>query len=395
MKRPVGIELFAGCGGLSTGFLDAGLKVAAGFELDLRAVDAYNYNHSYRGSVGIAADLHGMPGAELLRRAGLEGIDFLIGGPPCQPFSIVGKRKGLDDVRADLLQDFVRFVKELRPKVFLLENVPNLAQIDDGDVLRRTVESLQRAGYRVRHEIVCADDFGVPQRRKRLVVVGILGASQIAFPTPTHGHVASPRVTSRDAIGDLPEAAEFGQCGIFNHEPTGHSEAMITRFQKLQPGKREKGSFHDRLHPDKPGYTLRAGSGNFSPLRPVHYASNRVVTVRESARLQGFSDDFIWPDRIPRLQQYRQVGNAVPPPLASAFARAIAAQLRWKLEPNAMRGDASTRPAAMSMSDAERVAARRSRTRGASLGKQARDVTARKERTTNSAVQGRRIKRVR
>jgi DNA (cytosine-5)-methyltransferase 1 len=148
-----------------------------------------------------------------------------------------------------------------------------------------------------------------------------------------------------------------------------HSDDMVERFRCLQQGRREKGSFHDRLHAERLSYTLRAGSGNFSPLRPVHYEYDRVVTARESARLQGFSDDFIWPDHIPRLQQYRQVGNAVPPPLAAAVARCLAKQMRWKLAPTRFQGDATKRAAAMTMSDDERIALRRARMRGASLGK--------------------------
>lgn len=137
----------------------------------------------------------------------------------------------------------------------------------------------------------------------------------------------------------------------------------------MEPGKRERGSFHDRLHPERPSYTLRAGSGNFSPLRPVHYKHHRVITVRESARLQGFSDDFRWPDRIPRLQQYRQVGNAVPPPMARAFAVCLAEQMRWRLDPAALAGDPSARDPANVLTDGERKALRAARMRGASLGK--------------------------
>lgn len=134
-KVPTGIELFAGCGGMSTGFLDAGLRVAAGFELDARAVDAYNYNHGYRGSYGFIADLSVASGVELLDRAGLQRADFLIGGPPCQPFSIAGKRQGKRDIRADLIGHFIRLVSELNPSAFMLENVPNLASIDNGEFL--------------------------------------------------------------------------------------------------------------------------------------------------------------------------------------------------------------------------------------------------------------------
>jgi DNA (cytosine-5)-methyltransferase 1 len=365
----VGIELFAGCGGLSTGFLDAGLNVAAGFEWDSRAVDAYHYNHAYRGSDGVRCDLSNAQGRDLLSAARLHKVDFVIGGPPCQPFSIAGKRRGTRDDRANLLEHYVRLIRELNPSVFLLENVPNLATIDEGKILARVQGRLRSLGYGVRCEIVRAADFGVPQMRKRLVMVGIRGRSAIDFPQPSHGDGLLPYVTVREAIGDLPDAGEFGETGVLNHEPTAHSAQMVARLKRVAPGKRELRSFHDRLHPDKLSYTLRAGYGNFSPLRPIHYEHHRVITARESARIQGLTDNFIWPDRIPRLQQYRQVGNAVPPPLAKAFARCIALQMGWKLEPRRYSGDPSTRESPLQMTDDERKAQRRARTRGASLGK--------------------------
>lgn len=368
-KVPTGIELFAGCGGLSTGFLDAGLKVAAGFELDARAVDAFNYNHTYRGSRGFIADLNGASGAELLQLAGIKRADFVIGGPPCQPFSIAGKRQGKRDIRSDLVGHFIRVVDELQPSAFMLENVPNLAAISGGEFLEEVKAELRALGYTVDHRVVSAADFGVPQNRKRLVVLGVKGERTVRFPEPTHGTAERPYLSAAEAIDDLPDAGEFGETGIFNHEPTAHSDDMIERLTALEPGKRERGSYHDRLHPERPSYTLRAGSGNFSPLRPVHYKHHRVITVRESARLQGFSDDFLWPDRIPRLQQYRQVGNAVPPPMAEAFAACLAKQMRWTLDKAGLAGDPTTRAPAHVYTDDERKAQRTVRMRGASLGK--------------------------
>lgn len=367
-KKPIGIELFAGCGGLSTGFLDAGLRVAAGFEIDARAVDVYDYNHAYRGSRGFIADLNDVSGSELLRLAGIDRADFVIGGPPCQPFSIAGKRKGASDERAGLIGRFVKIVEELKPSAFLLENVPNLATMGDGAFLEGAKAELRALGYSVDHRIVSAAAFGVPQNRKRLIVLGMKGAA-VSFPEGQYGDSNRPLRSASEAIGDLPDAGEFGETAIYNHEPTAHSADMVERFSRLEVGRRERGSFHDRLHPDRPSYTLRAGSGNFSPLRPVHYKYHRVITVRESARLQGFTDDFLWPDRIPRLQQYRQVGNAVPPPLGQAFAEHLAKEMGWKLDRGACAGDPSVREAANVLTDDERRALRTSRMRGASLGK--------------------------
>lgn len=369
MTKPIGIELFAGCGGLSSGFLDAGLRVAAGFEIDQRAVDAYEYNHAYRGSHGYVTDLSTAPGSKLLKLAAVRKVDFIIGGPPCQPFSIAGKREGTRDSRADLIKHFVRLIRELKPSAFMFENVPNLASIDDGAILRKLKTALTRLGFSVDHCVVSAASFGVPQNRKRLVVLGLKGKRTVSFPQPSHGTPERSFLSASAALDDLPDAGEFGETGIFNHEPTAHSSDMIERLKHLPVGKRERGSFHDRLHPDRPSYTLRAGSGNFSPLRPIHYKHPRVITVRESARLQGFSDDFLWPDRIPRLQQYRQVGNAVAPPMAKAFAACMAEQMGWELDPAAFRGDPTNRPPANALTDDQRKALRTSRMRGASLGK--------------------------
>lgn len=370
MKAPVGIELFAGCGGLSTGFLDAGLHVASGFEIDKRAIEAFEYNHAYRGCRGYVQNLCGIDPKQLLQTSGLRKVDFIIGGPPCQPFSIAGKQGASRDERASLLDDYARVINELCPKAFLFENVPNLAAIEDGAIFQELCRKLAMAGYKLSHAVVHAADFGVPQMRRRLILMGVRGRKAIEFPVATHNVEIRQHVSSREAIGDLPDAGEYEDCGVFNHEPTMHSVGMVQRIQNLMPGTRERGSFHDRLHPDRPSYTLRAGSGNFSPLRPIHYKFNRVITVRESARLQGFSDSFIWPDTIPRLQQYRQVGNAVPPPLAVAFARVMAVHCDWELQPAKFYGDPTSRASPITMSSNEKLAKRRSLIRGASQGSQ-------------------------
>jgi DNA (cytosine-5)-methyltransferase 1 len=357
---------------MSTGFLDAGIAVAAGFDIDRRAVQAYRYNHEYRGSQGIEADISKLSGSDIIALARVEKVDVLIGGPPCQPFSVIGKRRGRDDERADLIFEFIRIAEELKPASLMFENVPNLINIDEGRIFEELCHRVRRLGYGVSAAVVAAADFGVAQIRRRLLLLGVRGEEQVSLPSPTHddGGLLGllPYRTVREVIDDLPDAADFGECGVHNHEPTQHTPEMVARLSALAAGKREPGSFHDRLHPERPSYTLRAGAGNFSPLRPIHYRYHRVVTVRESARIQGFEDDFIWPDWIPRLQQYRQVGNAVPPPLAFAAARHLASIMCWRLDPSATRGDSLVRAPAIILTDAERRRRRLSRIRGASLG---------------------------
>lgn len=374
---PTAIDLFSGCGGLSTGFLDAGVQVLAGFDKDKPSIVAFDYNHLYRGCAGRVLDLLSTSGSELLDAAGATSIDIVAGGPPCQPFSIAGKMKGLDDIRGGLVYRFVELVDEIKPRVAIFENVPNFARFDDGKVLASVVAQLEGCGYQVRHDILNAADYGVPQARRRLFVVAIRdNDGGFTFPpTATHTEQQTlfgetlPYQTALDAIGDLPDVWHDQAKLVPNHEPTVHSEAMLEAFSKLAPGMRDKKSFHDRLHPGRPSFTLRAGSGNFTPLRPVHYEYDRVITVRESARIQGFDDSFIWPDPLPRLQQYRQVGNAVPPPLAKAVIEHVCKLLGWELNPEKTKGDPSTRPEPFSTTHEDRHAERMSRLRGASLGR--------------------------
>lgn len=375
---PIAVELFAGCGGISTGLLDAGIRVVAGLDHNRSAIEAFKYNHDYRGVRGHVADLSKTTGEEIASLAGEQRINLLVGGPPCQPFSIVGKQKGLDDHRGNLVFDFLRLVGELRPEAVLFENVPNLEKIDDGAIVTRLCEEFAALDYAVSCAVLNAADYGVPQLRRRLFIVGVRGKQSISLPPPAT-HKASDELdlfcalpkhrTCRDAIDDLPDVTTPESWEIPNHEATMHSPGMLEAFAQLKPGKRDKKSFHDRLHPERPSYTLRAGTGNFSPLRPIHYKYDRVITVRESARIQSFSDDFIWPDFIPRLQQYRQVGNAVPPVLAAVIGRSIARVLDWHLTPDELEGDSASRPPAITTTPEFRFAERQRRTRGASLGR--------------------------
>jgi DNA (cytosine-5)-methyltransferase 1 len=361
---------------MSTGLLDAGYDVRLGVDNDRPSLVTYEHNHDYRGGRSLLADVAQISGEQLLAEAGVDRLDLLSGGPPCQPFSIAGKRLGLKDPRAKLVGEFLRLVEEMMPQGVLLENVPALARAHDGAVLTGIVETLTNLGYHVQYSVLNAASYGVPQNRRRLVVAGLRDVT-FPFPPPeTHGPdgglLFQPFATAWDALHDLPDVDDERAAEVPNHEPTVHTDAMVRAFRSLRPGEREPGSYHDRLHQDRPGYTVRAGSGNFSPLRPVHYEHHRVLTVRESARLQGFSDLFVWPDSVSRLQQYRQVGNAVPPPLARAVGEHLARAAGWMLDPGLSKGDASARPDGLTMTADERRANRaRYRHGGASTGKRA------------------------
>lgn len=373
---PNAIELFAGCGGMSTGLLDAGLQVRLGTDYYAAAMRTFDYNHAYRNVRALTADIRQLSGAELLNNANIatNKLQLLTGGPPCQPFSIIGKRQGLEDPRGDLVLEFVRLLREMEPEAFIFENVANLISVSNGEVMSTLLDLMSKAGYATSHGILAATDYGVAQMRKRLIIIGVRGTRAIPFPPPaTHGSRLllgeQPYRTCHDVLDDLPDVYDEQARFIPNHEPTDHSPSMITAFTQLAPGTRDPKSHHDRLHPNRPSYTLRAGTGNFSPLRPVHYKYDRVITVRESARIQSFADDFIWPPDVPRLQQYRQVGNAVPPLLARAVAAHIAEFLCWVTDPEQTKGNLNSREVVDFPARSERDQERRKRIRGASLGR--------------------------
>ncbi len=373
-KAPLAIDLFSGCGGFSTGLLDAGFQVVSGIDFDRSSIECYDYNHSYRGSKGLVSDISQLSGKELLDISGVNSCDLLVGGPPCQAFSIAGKRRALDDSRGQLIFDFVRLVSEVKPQVFIMENVPNITKFNQGNLFSEIIASLSELGYHVDYKVLYSADYGVAQMRKRVFVVGCQ-QQQLSFPSPTHCaekfslfQTLPLYVSTQEVIGDLPDVTTEESKLIPNHEPTLHGPQMIEAFERLKPGTRDRKTFHDKLHPDRLSYTLRAGSGNFSPLRPVHYQYPRVITVRESARIQSFSDNFIWVDSIPRMQQYRQVGNAVPPLMAQNLGTWVAKQMGWILQPLLFVGDIESRRPHSEKTWEERLQARKKLIRGASIG---------------------------
>ena len=334
------IDLFCGCGGLSLGFEKTGINVLVGIDAWKDAITTFNYNH--KNSKGICADLSSLNPDEIVKELCGKTVDLIIGGPPCQGFSVAGKRI-VDDERNKLYKNFVRFVEYYKPKAFVMENVPNILSIGEGIVRDSIVKDFSDLGYKVVYKVLTASNYGTPQNRKRAVFVGLHNGKEFEFPQQS----VTQLVTSYEALSDLPEnSLEDGtdypmiancdyqklmRCNstkIYNHQITEHSEktkeiiAMVPdggNYKNLPPELQQTRKVHiawTRLNSQKPSFTIDTGHRHH-----FHYKWNRIPTVRESARIQSFPDDFIFLGT--KTSQYKQVGNAVPPLMAEAIAKQL------------------------------------------------------------------------
>lgn len=359
-KRPIGVDLFAGAGGLSLGFEQAGFDVVAAVEIDPVHCAVHEYN--FPNSAVICASVVELTGAEIRRRAGIgdQEIDCVFGGAPCQGFSMIGKRV-LDDPRNQLVFHYVRIVKELKPKYCVFENVKGLTVGKHKQFLAELIQALGDAGYDVLlpYQVLNAADFGVPQDRRRLFLIGTRrGETMPDYPLPVG------KVTVKEAIGDLPNADDFSELTNadsvavkfktesqyakrlrgFEADPldfsyprefdphvlsaslrTEHTDLSRKRFTDTEHGKTEPISRFHKLHPDGVCNTLRAGTdsarGAFTSPRPIHPYHPRVITVREAARLHSYPDWFRF--HVTKWHGFRQIGNRVPPLLGRAVAGQI------------------------------------------------------------------------
>ena len=340
------LDLFCGCGGLSYGFESAGYQIVLGIDNDKKALETFELNHNEAKS--ICGDITQIHAEDINRVTGGKPIDVIIGGPPCQGMSLSGPRK-FDDPRNKLYLSYIRLVEEIKPKAFVIENVPGLVSLFEGQIKDSIIERLSGLGYTVKYKILCAADYGVPQSRHRVVFVG-LKDKEFDYPEPQ-----ANQVTCGMALGDLPplvdalgeEEQEYvtvpqntyqqlmrekSDC-VRNHIAAAHSEKVQNiislvpdggNYKDLPEEFRNTRNFHvawTRFNSKKPAPTIDTGHRHH-----FHYKYNRVPTVRECARLQSFPDDFIFLGN--KTQQFRQVGNAVPPLLA----RAIAAKLKEYIE---------------------------------------------------------------
>lgn len=340
------IDLFSGAGGLSYGFESAGFNVLLGIDNDAKALETFELNH--KGSKSICGDITKITyDGDIKPLIGNKEIDVIIGGPPCQGMSLSGPRK-FDDPRNKLYLSYIRLVGEIKPKAFVIENVPGLVGLFGGQIKDSIIEKFTTMGYDIQYKILCAADYGVPQNRKRVVFVG-MKKGEFQYPTPHE-----EKVTCKMALDDLPsledelgeddvpyatepsnayqELMRANSSSVRNHVAAAHSDKVKTIISLVPDGGNYKDlpeeyinsrNFHvawTRFASNKPAPTIDTGHRHH-----FHYKYNRVPTVRECARLQSFPDDFIFLGN--KTQQFRQVGNAVPPLMAQAIAETLKKEL--------------------------------------------------------------------
>lgn len=359
MKKYSVVDLFSGAGGLSRGFYDAGYNVVLGVDFDDAALKTFKANHGNAESMKL--DLFDHDNIDViikfLKERNIE-LDVLVGGPPCQGFSIAGPRD-MNDKRNSLYIAMVKLAERLKPQAIVLENVPGMIQTNGGIGARRIIEDFAKIGYKMTSKLLYAPDYGIPQMRKRVFFIGLRDTS-MEFEFPEAIVSKEMYVTCEDAIGDLPTLQTPQGDIIYGEEEQEYLKAPQSEYQRMMrrnsnkvynhigsipiaktkhmislvpEGKNYKAlpeeyqgiyKYHEaltRYHSKKPSNTINTGHRSH-----FHYKWNRIPTVRESARLQSFPDDFIFFGN--KSEQYRQVGNAVPPMLGEVIAKKLKKYLK-------------------------------------------------------------------
>lgn len=328
------IDCFCGAGGLSLGFEKAGFDIIYAFDLDKAAINTYRHNNHENAFV---RDIYKVSKGSIEEDLGHElgEIDVLIGGPPCQGFSV--QRRGNDqDPRNNLVLEYIRLILDIKPKFFVMENVGGLLSPRGIPYLNKLIERCGEAGYIIQKKKLLASDFGVPQDRKRVVIVGEKLSDNLAkfsFPNGSNGPVR----TVRDAISDLMNRSEDA---IPNHKADKLSAINVERIRAIKEGEGRDSlpahlqldchknnlthrhlDVYGRMAWDKPSPTITARFDSFSRGRFGHPQLDRTITLREGARLQTFPDDFEFLGT--KVEVAKQIGNAVPPLLATVIAQKI------------------------------------------------------------------------
>ncbi len=307
------IDLFCGCGGLSLGFEHAGYNLLLGIDIWKDALITYEHNHKNGNTY--CADLANLKAEDVEEKIAHQQVDVIIGGPPCQGFSIAGKRI-VDDPRNRLFYEFVDVVRRVRPKVVIGENVNGILTMQKGEVVNTIIKEFEALGYTMDVKVLKAADYGVPQLRERVIFIGNRIGTFNSYPAPRFS--VNQYISVREAIADLvgkPESIEL------SHVFAKHGAKIKARMAAQKEG---EGLYENRkdscrkLFWYKPSPTVKDNHGNCF----VHPIENRSLTAREMARLQSFPDWFDFSE-VANKYQLRQIGNAVPPLMAKAIGEEI------------------------------------------------------------------------
>lgn len=313
------IDLFSGAGGMTKGFENIGFEQIFSIEYDSKIAETYKYNFPTHKLV--VDDIANITNNDILNLVDNKKIDVIVGGPPCQGFSLAGKfgRTFIDDPRNQLFKEYLRFVETLQPKIFIIENVARLVSHNKGKTIKEIESAIKDLGYLVQYKILQTADYGIPQKRQRVIIVGSK-KNEFEYPK-THNNI----MTIKEAIDDLKPLQSGESSNIPNHNAMNHRDSMLNKMKYITDGgNREQipenirpktGDIRKYIKYDssKPSITITGD------MRKVfHYSQNRALTSRELARIQTFPDDFIFIGSSINVQQ--QIGNAVPPKLSELLA---------------------------------------------------------------------------
>ncbi len=342
------IDLFSGAGGLTLATQNSGFDILLSNEVN--PTFAKTHSHNFPDIPMITDDINNLTGKEIKKIIGKKEVDLVEGGPPCQGFSVFGKRRfvntqGYDprqDPRNYLVYQYIRIVKETRPKFFFMENVKGFTNLDKGLFVEEVKKEFEKLGYKnIWCSVVCAADYGVPQERYRMFMIGNRLGIDFVPPEPTHFPLDSDEEPKYMTVGDAIMDLVGKENEIANHVPLQHKPIVAARYGYVKEGckldvndlppelavatrtdsKTGKVANYShvfkRLDRKRPSTTMVPGHNAF----PIHPTLNRTLTAREAARIQTFPDDHIFFGT--RQEQCIQVGNAVPPKMAEPFLRKI------------------------------------------------------------------------
>lgn len=329
MNREINyIDLFCGAGGLSLGFSRQGYNNIFSVDIEPSFCETYKYNFPTHRLLQM--DITKLSSQDIIDIVGNRKVDIVVGGPPCQGFSMAGNigRKFIDDPRNHLFKEFARIVELLRPTCFVMENVARLYTYNQGEIRQQILNTFASLGYSVSCSVLNAADFGVPQYRYRVVFIGILkslGVKKIEIKPTCNPNEYK---TVRESIESLPRLESAEESNIPNHIAMTHTQQMLNKMAFVKDGgdrydipeiirpKKGDARKYIRYASNKPSVCITGD------MRKVfHYEQNRALTVRELARIQSYPDDFIFKGSV--ISQQQQVGNSVPPLLAEAIAKEL------------------------------------------------------------------------